>query len=184
MNPMKSLQAGMLLLALSPLAFGAEEESGKIFRTTDENGQPVFSDQGSDTSDEVELNEPTMFPGRDFSRRYQEFNPDKPEEEAPPFKYARLEVTSPSNNEAIRSNPGDVTIRFVVEPAPPRGHTVHLVMDGEILQPVRAPSEIALNNVDRGTHQVHLRAINSETKEVVQEGETVSFTILRHSIKH
>jgi hypothetical protein len=41
-----------------------------------------------------------------------------------------------------------------------------------------------LNNLDRGTHQLQLQIIDSQSGKVLKSSASVSVTILRHSVQH
>lgn len=186
---MRTLIAALMVALLSSPSLAAEEKKEeKVYRTTDERGRPVFSDQASGDAKEVEVTKPMTFPAGKFANQYNRVTTPGSEggdgEEAAAFAYKSLAITSPAPDEAIRSNNGNITISFVVNPSPRPGHIVELMMDGKVLQRVRGSEPIALENVDRGTHQVQLQVTEGESGTVLQQGASVSFTVLRHSILH
>jgi hypothetical protein len=172
------------MLSIPALAEDEEKEK-KVYRTTDEHGRPVFSDTASDDAKEVEVKTPMTFPAGRFANQYNRVtapgNAGGEGDEAA-FAYKKLAITSPTPDEAIRSNAGTLTVSFVVDPSPRQGHTVQLMMDGKVLQKVRGSEPIALENVDRGTHQVQLQVTDDESGTVLQQGTPVTFSLLRHSI--
>jgi len=158
----------------------------KIFKTTDEAGNTVFTDRPQEEdAQEVEVKEPMTFPAGKYAREYNEATTDEEtgdtEDTGPPYT---LEITSPSPDEAIRSNAGDMNITFRISPGLKAGHRLDLMMDGAVKQQIKAPGPISLENVDRGTHQLQLQVTDLRRNEVLQSSDPVSFTILRHSVLH
>ncbi|MCB1693844.1 MAG: hypothetical protein KDI19_13840 [Pseudomonadales bacterium] len=188
-----TIVAAFTLLISPALAAGATEEANpadepqvdtsKIYRTTDERGRPVFSDQGSEGASEVEVKKPMTFPAGKFANEYRQFNRT---DEAPPpeatFSYSKLQVTSPANDTAIRSNNGDIEITFETVPSIGGPNRFQVTMDGKVIAEPHDATPIALENVDRGTHQVRLEVVDPKSGKVLQSSDTVSFTILRHSV--
>ncbi|MEX2326601.1 MAG: hypothetical protein WD558_02620, partial [Pseudomonadales bacterium] len=129
------------------------------------------------------LEKPMTFPGKAFAEDYGQFTPagSKDKAESGPA-YSIIEVTYPANDETIRSNPGNVSISYRISPAVQPGHQLQLIMDGTVLKALNGKKAIALENIDRGTHTVKVQVIDSKSGEEVQVSESVSFTILRHSI--
>jgi len=183
MNPttLPCLLACLLLAAPWPVPAA----DSKIFKTTDEAGNTVFTDRPQEEdAQEVEVKEPMTFPADEYAREYRKFEPATNEETGdagPPYT---LEITSPAPDEAIRSNAGDMKVTFRILPGLKAGHRLDLVMDGAVEQQILAPGPISLENVDRGTHQLQLQVTDLKRNEVLQSSEPVSFTILRHSVMH
>lgn len=177
-----------LTTALTTTVRAAEstQETGKskVYKTTDERGRPVFTDQAPAGSQEVEIDEPMTFPADVFAEDYRQFTATKKKERAAKANYRTLTITSPANDETIRNNAGNMEITFNLSPGLKPGHKLQLLMDGAVRQEVRSSEPIALTNVDRGTHTLQLQVVDGESKEVLQSGSEVSFTILRHSILH
>lgn len=175
------LLACMLLAAPWPVPAA----DGKIFKTTDEAGNTVFTDRPQEEdAQEVTVEEPMTFPADEYAREYRKFEPATDEEtrdSGPPYA---LSITSPAPDEAIRSNAGDMEITFRISPGLKAGHRLDLVMDGAVRQRILAPGPISLTNVDRGTHQLQLQVTDLKRNEVLQSSDPVAFTILRHSVLH
>jgi hypothetical protein len=162
---------------------GAAAEQKTVYKTVDSQGRPVFTDQASEDAQAVKLEEPMTFPGKAFAEDYGRFTAASPNETTDTGPaYSVMEITSPGPDEAIRNNPGNISISYRISPALQPGHLLQLMMDGAARQPLSGGKMIELENVDRGTHTVHLRVIDRETGEEIQAGPPVSFTILRHSI--
>lgn len=180
---MRKLSAVILvaLLLVTGGAMAAQEER-KIYRTTDADGNPVFSDQGREGDAEVDVPPSNAFDAESLAEEYELIYRKDEKSGAKAFsQYQRLAITSPANDEAVRANAGNVQISWQVEPGIQEGHRVELLLDGQVLQTVSGAGSVGLDNVDRGTHQAQLRVIDQETGDVFQQGPTQTFHVLRHS---
>ena len=174
-----TLISTFLLLILAGTCTGAE--ATKVYKTTDADGRPIFTDQATEGAEVIEVKETTTFPGAAFAEEYGELMPARPEAKGT-FQYRSLSILSPMSDESIRDNAGNLTIAIQVDPTLASNHELQVVMDGQVVQQVNSSAPISLAEVDRGTHQVHLRVVEKGTTNIIQEGEPVSFTLLRHSI--
>ncbi len=150
-----------------------------IYKTTDEFGNPVFSDQGGDNAEEVEVNEPVIYDSGSFRQPVVSTRKEPPLEDSGSFRYETLAVISPENDSAVRNNAGNLTIRYRIDPPVQAGHVVELLMDEEILSTVAGTGSLSLENIDRGTHRFRLRV--TADGEILQEGPVTSVTLLRVS---
>lgn len=182
------LTAGAFAFAATPgpAAETSEPVPGdRIYRTRDEHGRAVFSDQAPENAEEVKVERPMTFPAGEFARDYERATrrnePPAPGASPP---YTEIRITYPENDSAIRQNDGNITLAFVLAPGLRSGHALKLLLDGAEYAAVRSPAPVQMPNLDRGTHQVQLKIVDVQTGKVVQEGEPVSFTVLRHSVLH
>ena len=97
------------------------------------------------------------------------------------LRYERVRLASPGDDEAIRTNLGEVLVRLDVEPELFRGHRVEVLLDGNRVG-AGAATRIELSNVDPGTHTLQARIIDSEGEEVAAT-EVVTFHILRSFVR-
>ena len=141
-----------------------------IYKTTDEDGNTVFTDVRPENlpSEEVELRQinPTR-PGsvsRDW-RRGSAFEQNK-------ITYERVEITEPANNATIR-NQQSFTVRIKTRPKIARGHRVRLLLDGKVVGKPQRKLIFTLKNVDRGTHSLTAEVIDSKKKVITSASNTV-----------
>lgn len=177
------LTFGMPAAAAERKDAGAASEERAVYKSVDPQGRPVFTDQATEDAQEVKLEKTITFPGKALAQDYGQLttaSPDATTDTGP--AYSVMEITSPGPGETIRNNPGNISISYRISPSLQPGHLLQLMMDGAVLQPLNGGKVIELENVDRGTHTVHLRVIARESGEEIQAGSPVSFTILRHSI--
>lgn len=90
-----------------------------------------------------------------------------------------IEISSPSNDEPIRENTGNITISVSVAPGLSGDHTIRITMDGGVISSGRG-SYVSLTNVDRGTHTVAASLLGAGG-EVIARSPTVTFHLLRAS---
>ncbi len=156
-----------------------QEEVKRIYRTVDEFGNVIFTDERVPGAIEVRVRESNTVPGTapaDLNAPI----PDQ-EEDAPFVRYRTLAVTSPGNEEAVRANNGDITISVNILPAPQDEHLIELLMDGGVVGEVDGTTGVSLQNVDRGEHVARLRVKDRRTGRVLQTGPSRTFYVLRAS---
>jgi len=168
----------ILLLALGQSVLAA---SG-IYKTTDKDGNVIFTDQKVGEMREVELRETTTIPAQKIPRTPPARLLDQAGN-AQPARYASLNIVTPADGEAIRDNAGNLELRFDIKPAASGTHIVQLVIDGEVKMEVKG-NAASLTNVDRGEHQFQLKVISRETGKLIQEGPVSKISLLRFSKLH
>jgi hypothetical protein len=97
--------------------------------------------------------------------------------------YSELNIISPKNDEAIRSNDGSVTASANLNP-PLRSlqeHHIEWWLDGNKVEKAAGLS-LELENMPRGTHQLQVRVVDFDRKTLI-ESETISFHVMRAIIK-
>ena len=152
----------------------ASVASAEVYRSVDEDGNVVFSDKPSPGSETIELDEVQTIevpppPRMDFTPK-----------EKPAPRYTEVAILSPSNDEAIRNDGGNVTVNISVKPGLKPNDKVVLYLDG---------SEIDLGNglaraftgLDRGTHTLRAAVKDANGKEQ-KSSSTSTFHLLRNSV--
>lgn len=154
-----------------------------IYQWTDESGRTVFGDKppAGVEATPIKVREPTTFsapPPSDFKSSSTEEAERKAAEDAAKPKY-QVSISSPANDEPVRSNPGNIAIMISSEPAlnAEAGHKFQLLMDGSPVMTSQKTS-VVLTNVDRGTHTLQVQVID-ETGKVLESSETSTFHMLR-----
>jgi len=182
---MIAIRFSCLLCSLLLTLASADAADSRIYRTVDEQGNVVFTDvppKADDTSEQIVVEKPNTFDAQQAVPDADAWVVESPggDEEAL-FSYDNLAVTSPSNDESVRENAGNVTIIATVKPQLRPGHVVRLMMDGSLVQEGRKTT-FPMTNVDRGTHVVKLAIVDDEGR-VLQESEDSTFHMLRYAIK-
>lgn len=160
------------LLALSPAFAG-------IYKSVDEDGNTVYSDQPSENAERMEKREIPTVPAAipDVSPRQR----DRQQDARPGDSYDSIAIVSPEDDTAIRRNDGNITVSVAVRPGLKPGHELALYMDGSEVSRSRSPV-FQLSNVDRGTHTLSAVVVGNDGNEL-QRSESIQFTLHRHSTR-
>ena len=144
----------------------------EVYRSVDEDGNIVFSDEASPGAEKIIIPEPQTMPALDIGGSQY-----KPATKAPqPYTVA---ITEPVDDAAVRDNAGNISVSASVEPGLSSGDRLVIYMDGK---EVGTGAAVNLQNVDRGTHQ--LRAvIKDKNGRIRKSSKSVSFHMLRHFAK-
>lgn len=86
-----------------------------------------------------------------------------------PQRYQRFAITQPKDGVTVFSNPGHVDVRVAIEPAAElaAGERLVLLLDGQEVAQVRG-QEIVLDNVNRGTHELRARIVDSDGATIAE----------------
>jgi len=166
----------ILLLIMGLLATPAV--SADVYRSVDDSGNIVYSDKPSPDAEKIQIDEIQTIEAPDIGPF--EYTPPKNPAGTP--IYTKLEITSPEEGAAIRSNSGEITISSVLEPGlnTASGHQLVLIMDGNDV--ATGGPQFNLQNVDRGTHSVSV-AIKDSSGKVVMQSTPVTFTLQRIAVQ-
>lgn len=149
-----------------PLALVAE-----IYRSVDADGNVIFSD--IDSPDAVLIPEPSP----------NTVQMPKPQAEAAKTSadkdtvYTSLQITSPGNNETIRSNPGLLSIRLQLKPAlnTKAGDSVSFMVDGYVLIKNSGQLSAQIPDINRGSHRVQALVTNKQGATLIKSDEIQLF---------
>ena len=167
-----------LLICLPLIVLSAEN---KIYKTRDADGNIIYTDQAPENATEVEVEEPVNYIKSEGIPKFQS-KPDLKLKKKPPG-YKTLLITSPAPNDTIRTNAGTLQVLYEMSPNLQSNHSLQLLVDGSVAQSTKSGA-FTLNNLDRGTHQLQLQIIDSQSGKVLKSSASVSVTILRHSVQH
>ena len=172
-----------ILLLLFPLALAAEEEK-KIYRTLDEQGNVVYTDEPpSDDAEPVDLDPITTVPAIEVEGGA-DSQAEGGDEEAARAGYQGLEFLYPTSDQTIRHNGGQVPFRLALRPQGARlaeSHRVEILLDGSVAGTGDA-LQVTVGPVDRGPHEVSARIVDAGGN-VLARTPTVNFFLLRHSVQ-
>ena len=183
---MRTLQSmsGLFIIALLLSAPSFAE----LYKWTDENGEIIYSDepppQGAETIDPPPI---TTTPPVRYQPKPAAVKKNAPaDEKTPPAtSYSSLKITSPGNDEAVRNNPGNVTVSFAMEPPldTASGHSISLLVDGKVAQSDIRGNSVTIPHMDRGTHRLKAE-IRDKNGTILKASEAIEFHLLRHSKLH
>lgn len=158
------------LLSLTLAAAGAGA-APPIYKTTDERGNVIYTDDPQGRPAEVvDLPDLTIVPATPLTGPGSRATPEE-EPERPPLT---LELLAPAQEATVRSNTGDVEVVARVDLPPAEGDRFEVLIDGEV-RASNAGGTFALTGIDRGAHQVSVRLVDASGEVVAQTQEHTFF---------
>ncbi|WOD11108.1 DUF4124 domain-containing protein [Pseudomonas sp. NyZ704] len=178
-----SLALGALLSLASVSALA------QIYTWKDADGNTIYSDRPHPNAKTIEL-QPTNTvqppPNPQASQGSNTSGNGNDDEQSSGRSYRDLQIASPANDEAIRSNEGTLSVTVNTDPPLSSGHLMRVVMDGELREEAvagngQATQTLNLNNIDRGSHT--LAAVVYDARgNVVQSTAAITVHIQRTSV--
>ena len=94
--------------------------------------------------------------------------------------YKDFSITSPTSDQGVRANDGNVTVQLSLQPALQSGHTIVLSVGGEGSESTVNSSglTVGLKNLSRGLHTVSATVVDKDGNNLIKT-EPVSFHVLR-----
>lgn len=166
----------MLIIAL---VFASAAVSAQIYRTTDEQGNVVFTDrppaaQGSDV-EAVELNRTNTTPPPE---ERPDLAPATRQDKAARAPDYAVSVIAPTNDTVIPMGPGNFSVAATTSPALAQGESLQLILSGTPWQEPQSRGQWNLTNIRRGEHDIVVLRLDADGKEVAAS-EPVRILVLR-----
>ena len=165
-----SLIAFALLFAHLAQADEAETENtgGRVYKHVEPDGTITYTDRPTADSKEVKVPKGTEY----TPPKLPAFTPSTRAKPTPSrFEYNTLALTAPKDDEAIWDNTGNIMATVVLEPGLQAGHSIEFLLDGVAAAKGSATSHQFLN-VDRGTHQITARVVDSQEEVIATTSAT------------
>lgn len=147
-----------------------------VYRSVDDQGNVTYSDQQSPGSKKVIVAPVQTYDSRAIPQNSIVPSAPKP----PPAKpvYTEFVIVSPADDEAVRSNSGDLTIGVRLNPELREGDRISFAVDGKAHgEPTRSTVQ-TLPAVDRGTHSLSAAVIDADGNRIAT-APPVTFHLLR-----
>ena len=162
------------------LAFTA---NAALYKWVDENGEVVYSDKPPQKGAE-ELKPPPLMTTPAVKYKAQ------PKEEAKKSKediinYTSFSITSPTENETIRDNSGNISVSLTIDPplASDKGHYINILVDGKPKISKSTSLTHTLTYIDRGTHTLSAE-IRGASGNMYKSSNSVTIHLHRFSKLH
>jgi hypothetical protein len=155
----------LLALLLTALAFFAQSPAAQIYRTTDDQGNVVFTDKphvGASTTERVELPPINTTPAPE-PRPTPKPEPGKGDTEIPAFSVA---ITSPADETSFPMGPGNFSVSAKVQPSPGENEALQLYIDGIPWGDPQQGTTWALTNIFRGEHNLTVAIVDAKGKQL------------------
>ncbi|PAU77129.1 DUF4124 domain-containing protein [Halomonas salipaludis] len=177
----------VLLVALLGAASGAQATS--IYRTTDAQGNVVFTDNPGRGGEEVELNPLSVVPSGQRAPA-----PPAPAETTRPssasseslsspfMPYSTFRIASPRNEETLQTGEaGNLQVELGIEPALHEDHRVRLLVDGAVSQSALHGDVFMVGNLERGERVLQAELLDA-SGEVRHRSAPVTLYVQRASV--
>ena len=157
--------------------------ASEIYRTVDEHGNPMFTDQPPDDGAQAEpLGDIITVQPPPRSQRTEERTPvAQGGEEAPGYEGVR--IVFPPAEEATRRVTGEVPVRVQLDPEDrelAEGHRVRIYVDGT--SEGEAPAtEVTVGPLNPGPHRLRAAVVNAEGQTLVESSE-ILFYLIRQTV--
>ncbi|TBV02282.1 DUF4124 domain-containing protein [Phytopseudomonas dryadis] len=167
---MRNLLFGLLLIALPGFA--------QVYTYIDEEGNRVFTDSPRNGSNAQQLQ---LAPSNRMSPPPAPTVPAQMAEPGPVLNYQLLRILIPQPDASIRDNAGNLIVTATSEPGLHPGHGYRLLLDGQPLAAAGRSPVFALENIDRGTHQIAVEIVDAQGR-IVERTPSQPFHMLRISL--
>ena len=162
--PLKRVPAkAQRLIAITLLALAAHSPvHAEIYRTTDANGNVIFTDQRPITGniEAIDLPSVTIFPSIEPKKSYKANSDKASKKKKIENPYISLKITSPGNDETL-INPEVMAVEVESSPAIQEGDTFCLLVDGLVVQTSHEP-KLSVSWPDRGSHTLQVQIVNRD----------------------
>lgn len=171
---LRGMKHRLLLLILLPLFLAVD-----VYKTEAVDGTVDYSDQPQDQTERLDLPPiPSIKPPS--STPLQKTRPAKPS--VPPASSQIISIQSPRDDEGIRSNKGELKITLTPSPEmQPGRHHIELQLDNRHLKEHFKKTQIALQNIERGTHTLRALLVDEQGR-ILARSALIRFHLYRHSI--
>ncbi|SDU28519.1 DUF4124 domain-containing protein [Halopseudomonas salegens] len=178
---MKRMLSTGLLTSL--LAFGAQAQ---IYSWTDADGNRMFSDKPHPGAESIQIGPTNTIepPEKPSAAEPDSAQTDPGNSQSAP--YQQISIRSPGNDEAVRSNEGELTLQVRFDPPLSNNHLLRADIDGELSSqgvPGNGDPDISLNlpGMDRGTHQISAVVVDARGQEL-QRSSPITVHLQRTSL--
>ena len=187
------MTAKKLVLALcTALALGGNVFA-EIYKTVDSNGNVAYTDvppKKDEAGESLILKQGNIYnaPEAEVTPPTVKLSPegplplDEPGLTAALYQYSQLSITWPTHDLDIRENAGNVTVSVAADPYfdPASGHQIQVLIDGTVYPGVVSGTDVALKNLDRGTHSLQAQIIDG-AGQILIASTPITFHLKRHS---
>ena len=160
------------------LVFVCTTANSQIFKRIGPDGQVYFSDQPGPDAERVDVTPAQTISLPPVSEQTETAAAATQGDAT--VTYAGFSITSPTSDQGVRANDGNVMVHLSLQPALQSGHSIVLNIDGEDGESTNSSSDlmIELNNLSRGQHTVMATVVDEDGKVLIKT-EPVTFQVLR-----
>jgi hypothetical protein len=152
--------------------------SAQVFQRTGPDGKVYFSDQPGPDAKQVDVP-----PAQTISLPAVPESTDPAQQTGDVTSYTEFTIVSPTSEQEVRANDGNIPLRLSLQPALAPGHTITLAIDGEDGNKIKTGDgmTVELSNLSRGRHTVEATVVDDTGNTLIQ-AQPVSFNVLRVAV--
>lgn len=159
-----SLSAAVLLLVSTSLW------ATKVYKYTDKDGNPVFTDEPTKNAEELDIKPVHTIPAIPVPKA----SPKDSGKEAT-FKYDSIQITAPKNEENFINQGGNVTVHVSLTPALRSGDRTQLMLNGTPKGNASTTTSFPLLNLPRGEYLATVVILDAENNEIGHSNSVTFF---------
>lgn len=167
---------GLIWILVTPVCFSAT----KVYRSTDAEGNVIFSDTPQKGSEAIKVQPVQTFAAPEASI-HKSPSKDKPEPVAEFQGYKTFVITQPQEEQTIWNNPGNVSVSVNVVPQLQSGDKIEILLNNSLVAESKSGTSFQLTNIDRGEHSLKAQIVN-ESGEVLKQTKSVTFFLHQATI--
>ncbi|WP_224424443.1 DUF4124 domain-containing protein [Modicisalibacter sp. MOD 31.J] len=162
-------------------------QAATVYRTTDAQGNVVFTDRPVDDAQRVDLAPLTVVPSASPSSTpsaapSRETSSSRRAIGQPFMPYTTFRIASPPDGKTLPTGAaGNVQVMLDIEPDLRPDHKVRLLVDGNVSQSALHTSAFMLTNLDRGEHTLRAELLDGDGK-VRHRSAPVTLYVQRASV--
>jgi Domain of unknown function (DUF4124) len=161
------------------IACGAADAA--VYKSVDPEGNVVYTDDPKGHGEPIKLPPISTVPPPKYVTSPAEAISSGSESQAP--FYEQLSIVTPTADETLRDNPGNVTVKVALQPALDKaaGHRLQYFLDGQPQGEPGTADKAVFPNVPRGTHTAEVAVVDAAGDEL-QRSSSVRFYLHRQSV--
>ncbi len=150
------------------LFLGSASVMGAVYKSIDDQGNVVYTDEPQGNAKPVDLPPLSTIPPP------KTFNPAPAEKtdsgDDAGSSYEQISITSPTQDETLRNNPGNVNVSVSLSPALNKaaGHRIQFFIDGQTYGEPGISENVVVQQMDRGTHTVEAAVVDGSGQELLR----------------
>ncbi|HHQ14748.1 MAG TPA: DUF4124 domain-containing protein [Chromatiales bacterium] len=172
----------LLVVLLLVAGFASVASSAEVYRWVDDSGQVHYSDRPREGAERVDIGSAQAIETRVPERPGTAAKETEGEDEKP-FRYRKLEIVKPAQEEVLWNIGGELDVSLQLQPRLQTGHRIELFLDGK---PVEVPNQgrslqAHATEVFRGVH-VLTAVVRDRNDRTLIESEPRTFAVQQNSI--
>lgn len=164
---------------LLPLLLLAASAQADVYKSINEKGEVIYSDQPAPNAQRMKLPELPTYTAPTIPSLSSTPPPPKPAESP----YRSVKIVAPENNATIRDNQGVVRVQVAIDPQlmTTQGHKIQFYLNGEPHGIPVGTTSISFSNLDRGTYTLTTSVVDAEGA-ILGSADPVVFHLHRESV--